>query len=125
MTDPLRIIASGLCVVHPDELMNFLKDYVAQEAVDLLVLGLPFHEDGNPAQLHAEILLLGARLQREFPLIEVDYRDERYTSRMASEIIRLSGAKRKKRQDKATVDKVSAGLILQDYLEFLEKKTLS
>lgn len=125
MTDPLRIIASGLCVVHPDELMNFLKEYVAQEEVDLLVLGLPFHEDGNPAQLHAEILQVGARLQREFPRIEVDYRDERYTSRMASEIIRLSGAKRKKRQDKATVDKVSAGLILQDYLEFLEKKTLS
>lgn len=125
VTDPLRIIASGLCVVHPDELMTFLKDYMTTEEVDLIVLGLPFHEDGNPAQLHAEVLQLGSRLQRELPKIQLDYRDERYTSRMAVDIIRMSGAKRKKRQDKATVDKVSAGLILQDYLEFLEKKTLT
>lgn len=125
VTDPLRIIASGLCVVHPDQLMTFLKDYVATEGVDLFVLGLPFHEDGNPAQLHGEIVQFGTSMQREFPNIPVDYRDERYTSRMASEIIRMSGAKKKKRQDKATVDKVSAGLILQDYLEFLEKKTLT
>jgi putative Holliday junction resolvase len=122
VTDPLRIIAAGLTTVHPEELMSFLDNYLKEEQVDNIVIGLPLHEDGTKAQLYERVVQVGRQIDKRYPAIKLDYWDERYTSRMAKEIIRMSGAKRKKRQDKATVDKVSAGIILQEYLEQSEKE---
>ncbi|MBP6185072.1 MAG: Holliday junction resolvase RuvX [Saprospiraceae bacterium] len=122
VTDPLRIIAAGLTTVHPEELMAFLDNYLKEEQVDNIVIGLPLHEDGTKAQLYERVVQVGRQIDKRYPAIKLDYWDERYTSRMAKEIIRMSGAKRKKRQDKATVDKVSAGIILQEYLEQSEKE---
>jgi putative Holliday junction resolvase len=122
VTDPLRIIAAGLTTVHPEQLMEFLDNYLKEEQVDNIVIGLPLHEDGTKAQLYERVVQVGRQIEKRYPTIKLDYWDERYTSRMAKEIIRMSGAKRKKRQDKATVDKVSAGIILQEYLEQSEKE---
>lgn len=122
VTDPLRIIAAGLTTVSPGDLLVFLETYMKEEVVDNIVIGLPLHEDGSKGQLYETVLRLGLEIQKRFPAIKLDYWDERYTSRMAKDIIRMSGAKRKKRQDKATVDKVSAGIILQEYLEQSEKE---
>lgn len=123
VTDPLRIIASGLTTVETANLIPFLEGYVREESVDVIVMGLPLHESGDKGQLYDTIIAVGNRIRRLFPAIELVYWDERYTSRMAKEIILRSGVPRMKRRNKALVDKVSAGLILQEYLEHLEKNT--
>lgn len=121
VTDPLRIIAAGLTTVPEPGLLAFLKTYLQTEPVDIIVLGLPLHEDGSEGQLYGKVRKVGADIARSFPDVAVDFWDERYTSRMAKAIILQSGVNRKKRQEKERVDKVSAGLILQEYLEHLEK----
>jgi putative Holliday junction resolvase len=121
VTDPLRIIASGLTTVNTAELFDFLKCYIKEEPVDVIVLGLPLHESGDKGQLYDTILAVGKTLQRLFPQVELVYRDERYTSRMAKDILLRSGVPKMKRRDKGLVDKISAGILLQEYLEHLEK----
>lgn len=121
MTDPLRIIAAGLTTVPEPELMDFLKKYLAEEPVDALVLGLPLHEDGSEGQLYQQVRRKGKQIAKAFPGLLVEYWDERYTSRMARAIILQSGLGKMKRREKDRVDKVSAGLILQEYLEYTEK----
>lgn len=124
VTDPLRIIAAGLTTVPENELMGFLEKYLSEETVDVIVLGLPYHESGDEGQLYQRIKKVGDKISARFPNVELAYRDERYTSRMAKVILLHSGVPKKKRQEKARVDKISAGLILQDYLEALEKNNL-
>lgn len=124
VTDPLRIIAAGLTTVLENELMDFLEKYLSEETVDVIVLGLPFHERGDEGQLYQRIRKVGDKISARFPNVELAYRDERYTSRMAKAILINSGVPKKKRQEKARIDKISAGLILQDYLEALEKNNL-
>jgi putative holliday junction resolvase len=121
VTDPLRIIAAGLTTVPEPELLDFLIKYLAEEPVDAIVIGLPRHEDGSEAQLFGQVRRKGEEIARRFPQVQVDYWDERYTSRMAKAIILQSGIGKMKRRDKSRIDKVSAGLILQEYLEHTEK----
>jgi putative Holliday junction resolvase len=122
VTDPLRIFAAGLTTVPTAGLFDFLETYLKEEEVNMIVLGLPYHESGDPGQLYEVIQDVGSKIKVKFPNVELHYLDERYTSRMAREIILQSGANRKKRQDKALVDKVSAGIILQEFLELIEKQ---
>ncbi len=117
VTDPLQIIASGLDTLPTEQVLDFLKKYIATEEVESIVVGEPMHWDGNPAQLAPKIQAFVARLRELFPHLEVFMQDERFTSEDAKKIILQSGAKKKKRQDKALVDKISAILILQEYLE--------
>ncbi|MBX2816314.1 MAG: Holliday junction resolvase RuvX [Saprospiraceae bacterium] len=117
VTDPLQLIVTGLPTISNSDLIPFLSEYVANQDVEEIVLGLPHHPDGNPAQLAETIQKLGAVLQQEFPTIAIRYQDESYTSREARQIILQSGASRKKRRDKHLVDKISAVLILQNYLK--------
>lgn len=116
VTDPLQIIVSGLDTVATRELLTFLKTYCTKEGVEKIVIGYPRHPDGQPAQLVPEIEKLARQLEKQFPDIEVVFHDESLTSKQAREIILLTH-KRKKRRDKKLVDKVSAILILQDYLK--------
>ncbi|MBK7342970.1 MAG: Holliday junction resolvase RuvX [Saprospiraceae bacterium] len=122
VTDPLRIISSSLTTVATGELLPFLESYLRAEEVDIIVLGEPFHMNGDPAQLHERIHQFGTFLSRKFPKIRIDFWDERLSSEKAKEIILQSGAKKKKRQDKALVDQVSASVILLEYLEYQEKQ---
>ncbi|MCB0552032.1 MAG: Holliday junction resolvase RuvX [Phaeodactylibacter sp.] len=117
VTDPLQIIANGLDTVPTSELADFLKRYMEKEEVEAIVVGEPLYPDGNPAQIHHLVVGLVRQLRKLFPDIEVLTHDERFTSEQAKEIILQSGAGKKKRRDKSLVDKISAVLILQDYME--------
>lgn len=117
VTDPLKIIASGLTTVPTGELFDFLKKYCATETVESFVVGLPLYPDGNPAQIAGEVDGFAARLRKLFPEKAVYRQDERYTSNEAKRIILESGAKKKTRQDKALVDQVAAALILEQFMQ--------
>jgi putative Holliday junction resolvase len=116
VTDPLQLIASGLETVATDEVFDFLKEYLEKEEVELIVVGEPLHADGNPAQIAHLVVGFVRKLRKQFPFIEVVTWDERFTSEEAKQIIRESGAGKKKRRDKSLVDRISAALILEDYL---------
>ncbi|MFK8105056.1 MAG: Holliday junction resolvase RuvX [Saprospiraceae bacterium] len=116
-SDPLQIIASGLDTVPTDSIYDFLQKYTAAEEVETIVVGEPMHLDGQPAQIAHLVVGFVRKIRKLFPDIEVVTRDERYTSVDAKAIILQSGAKKKKRREKGLVDKISAVLILQDYME--------
>ena len=116
VTDPLQIISSGLTTVSTHELFDIIAKYLKEEEVEAIVVAEPMYPDGNPAQIADQVKGFVNKLRKQHPTIEVFMQDERYTSQMAKEIILQSGASRKKRQDKALVDKVSAALILEDFL---------
>lgn len=117
VTDPLQIIANGLDTVPTDTIFEYLTTYFSQEEVETIVVGEPMHMDGSPAQIAHLVVGFVRKLKKLFPKVEVVTHDERFTSEDAKKIILMSGAKKKKRRDKSLVDKVSAVLILQDYLE--------
>ena len=116
-TDPLQIIATGLTTVHPNELFEFLKEYMKTETVDCIVVGDAKRLNNEPAQAAAGANLLTAKIQKQFPNLKVDRMDERFTSKMAFSAMIEGGLKKKARADKALVDKVSATIILQSYME--------
>lgn len=116
VTDPLQIIVTGLDTVPTADLMNFLKNYFSRELVEKVVIGYPTHADGNPTNLVPHIESFVNEFKKHFKSIEVDYQDESLTSKNARDII-LTTHKKKKRRDKNLVDKVSAILILQEYLK--------
>lgn len=117
VTDPLKIIASALTTVPTAEVLDFLKQYCAQEEVECFVLGLPLHPDGNPAQIAPQADAFAEKLKKLFPEKNIIRQDERNTSNEAKKIILQSGVKKQKRRDKSMVDKIAAALILQQYME--------
>jgi len=117
VSDPLHLIANGLCTVLSDDLMAFLKKYVSGEAVDLFVVGFPLKMNHQPSENLKNVNVFVEKLNEELPDIPVKYVDERFTSSLAKQAIIDAGLKKKKRQDKALVDEVSAVIILQSYLE--------
>lgn len=120
VTDPLQIIVSGLDTVSTNELLDFIKDYCTEEEVEEFVIGYPMHLDGSPAQIASHIIGFSRKLEKLFPEKAVTLHDERFSSEDAKRVILNSGTKKKKRRDKGLVDKVSAVLILQDYLGHLQ-----
>lgn len=117
VTDELKLIASGLITVETSELFPFLKDYFEKEAVDCIVVGEPRQMDGSASESEALIQPVIQKLEKVFPNIPIRRQDERFTSKMALDTMIAGGLKKKKRRDKAMVDKVSATLILQAYLD--------
>lgn len=117
VTDPLKIIASGLETVSTEDVEVYLTQYLTVEEVECIVVGMPLYPDGNPAQIAPQVEVFVKKLRKLFPEIEVITWDERYTSEEAKRIILQSGAKKKQRRDKSLVDKISAALILEDYLK--------
>ncbi|TXB63305.1 Holliday junction resolvase RuvX [Phaeodactylibacter luteus] len=117
VTDPLQIIPTGLATVPTHELEAYLKAYMETEEVEAIVIGEPLYPDGNPAQIHHFVVGLARKLGKLFPGVRIAMQDERFTSEEAKAAIRQSGAKKKKRQDKGLVDKISAVIILRDYMD--------
>ena len=115
-TDDMQIIASGLPTVPTSQVFSFFKDYLTENTVTKLIVGLPTDLQGNLNGVETEILEFIKRFRTEFPQVEVERFDERFTSKMASFFISQSGKGRKKREEKGLIDKVSATLILQNYL---------
>ncbi|NQZ44840.1 MAG: Holliday junction resolvase RuvX [Flavobacteriaceae bacterium] len=117
VTDELQLIASGLRTVATTELMDFLKEYLAANAVETLVIGEPKRMDGSPSEVESEIVKFIGQVNAQFPELPVVRQDERFTSKMAVRSLIDSRVKKKQRQNKALLDEVSATLILQAYLE--------
>ncbi|HRQ31085.1 MAG TPA: Holliday junction resolvase RuvX, partial [Saprospiraceae bacterium] len=115
-TDPLQIIVNGLATVETSQLESFLQEYVAKEEVDKIVIGQSFHADGSMTDHENKIFALIGFLNNEFPNISIDRQDESFTSRMAKTILVAAGVPKMKRRNKDEVDKLSAVLILQQYL---------
>jgi len=116
VTDELQLIASGLTTVATHELLDFLKKYMADEHVAMLVVGEPKQMDNTPSESENLIIPFLKRLKKVFPELPVEREDERFTSKMAVRTMIDSGLKKKQRRDKALVDEISATIILQAYL---------
>ena len=117
VTDELRMIAGSLATVHSKDVITFLKDYTTREKVDCFVVGYPLTMQNQLSESARFTEPFVKQLQKTFPGIPVERIDERFTSKMATDAILQSGAKKKDRQNKGLVDKVSAVIILQSYLE--------
>ena len=117
VTDELQIIATALDTIETSKLIPFLEKYFSENNIQEIVIGLPMRMHGEVGQLETEIQKFILKLKEKFPLIPIFRQDESFTSKMASQAIFQSGAKKKKRQDKSLIDKVSATIILQSYME--------
>jgi putative holliday junction resolvase len=117
VTDELRMIAGALASVHSKDVISFLKEYILREKVDCFVVGYPLTLQNQLSESARFTEPFVRHLEKTFPQIPVERMDERFTSKIATDTILESGAKKKVRQDKALVDKVSAVIILQSYLE--------
>jgi len=117
VTDPLGMIATPLDTIHSKDLVAFVLAYHQREPLKAIVVGMPRTLLNEPTDSTSAVVGLLRRLRRELPELPVHEIDERFTSRMAKQAMLAGGLGRKARQDKATVDKVSATLILQSFLE--------
>ena len=116
VTDPLRIIASALDTVPTAEVLAYLNAYLAREEVDGFVVGLPMGLDGRPTDATAGVEAFLKQLRKAFPGKWVETVDERFTSSLAKQAVLQSGIGRKARRDKAQLDRISATIMLQDWL---------
>src|SRR5215469_16728730 len=117
VTDPLQIIATGLTTVESPKLIAFLKDYLRNETVELMLIGEPKNWDDSDTHATPLVRQIMVRLQKEFPTIPLKPVDERFTSKMASRAMIEMGMKKKQRRNKALVDEIAATIMLQEYLE--------
>ena len=116
VTDEMQIIASGLTTVDTPKLMDFLKDYFAKENVGKVLVGEPKQMNNEPSQSAAMINDFVEKFKLQFPDMELERADERFTSKMAFQTMIDSGLKKKQRQNKSLIDEISATILLQDYL---------
>lgn len=122
VTDENKLIAGPLDTIPAHLLLDYLKKYLEKEVVDVVVVGKPLQMSGLPSQSMVHVEAFVRSLNKLFPSIPVEWVDERFTSKMASQVIAQSGLKKKDRQDKALIDRVSAVIILQSYMEMLSNK---
>ena len=118
ITDELQMIASGLTTVETPNLSDFLSKYIDENPIDLLLIGLPKTLSNEEGNIESEIQKFINLINQKFPDIPIKRIDERFTSKMAFQTMIDSGLKKKKRQDKALIDEISATLILQSYLYY-------
>ena len=116
-SDPLRIFASALDTVPSAKIIEYLKQYAENETVERFVVGYPMNLDNTPSEAAADVEIFLKQLKKHFPTIPVTLEDERFTSVLAHRAMIDGGVRKMARRDKAAVDKVSAALILQTYLD--------
>jgi putative Holliday junction resolvase len=121
VTDPLKIIATGLTTLESRQLIPFLKDYFSKEEVELIIIGEPKNLDDSDTHATSLVKKFITELQKNFPLIPIQKVDERFTSKMASRAMIEMGLKKKQRQNKALVDEIAATMMLQEYLQNLSR----
>ncbi|HBI80378.1 MAG TPA: Holliday junction resolvase RuvX [Bacteroidales bacterium] len=122
ITDPLRIIASPLETIPTHKLLDYLSELFQKENIDMLIVGYPRQMNNTPSEAVTYINPLIKSIKKKFPTLPVELVDERFTSKMAMQAMIDGGMKKKDRQDKSNVDKISAALILQNYMEGLKYK---
>lgn len=116
VTDPLKIIATGLTTVETPKLMSFLKDYISKEIVEEVIIGMPLNLDDSDTDATPLVRHFINAFQKHIPSIPIKEVDERYTSKLASKAMLEMGLKKKQRQNKALVDEIAATIMLQEYL---------
>lgn len=119
-TDPLQIIASGLDTVENKKIFEFLDSYFKTEQVDEIIVGEPKQMDDTPSESEKYIKPFIEELKKKYPNIPIKRFDERYTSKMAFQTMIDSGIGKKARRNKGLIDKISATIILQSYMESRE-----
>ncbi len=117
ISDSLQIIASALTTVNTPDIFIFLDDLLKKQEIDCFVVGEPKNLDGTPTDSTAITEEFVAKLSKKYSQIFIKRIDERFTSKIAKQSILDAGIKKMKRRDKALVDKVSAAIILQSYLD--------
>ncbi|MBO8476674.1 MAG: Holliday junction resolvase RuvX [Bacteroidetes bacterium] len=122
VTDTLKIVANGLTTVPTHTLSDFIKNYIASESVEKIIVGLPKQMNNQPSENMRYIQPFVNRLRKEIPEIPVEMYDERFTSVLAHRAMIDGGMKKMARRDKAIVDEISATIILNDYLESSQAK---
>ena len=118
VSDPLQIIAGGLDTVDTKQMEKFVTKYCQENDVCTIVVGMPTQMNGQPSETYKYIEPLVTRLRAQYPTKKVVLQDERFTSVLAQRVILESGIGKMARRNKALVDKVSATIILQSYMEF-------
>ncbi len=118
VSDPAKIIATGLTTVQTDEVLTFLDEYVVRENVDTIVIGEAKHLDNTDSESMEFIRPFFEKVKKRFTKCNVVLFDERFTSKMAFRAMIDGGLKQKARRDKSMIDKVSATILLQSYMEF-------
>ncbi len=117
VSDPMKMIANGLTTLHPNEVFQYITDYCSKENVETIVVGYPKQMNNQASEALNYINPFLKKLQKQFPDISVEIEDERFTSKMAQQAMIEGGMKKKQRQNKANIDRISATIILQSYLE--------
>ncbi|HEY1023365.1 MAG TPA: Holliday junction resolvase RuvX [Flavisolibacter sp.] len=116
VTDPLKIIATGLTTVETPKLMTFLKDYIIRESVEEVIIGMPTNMDDSDTHATPLVRNFIIQFKKVFPAIPIAEVDERFTSKMATRAMLDMGLKKKQRQNKALVDEIADTIMLQEYM---------
>jgi putative holliday junction resolvase len=116
VTDPLKIIATGLTTLDTPKLVQFLKEYFSKETVEEVIIGMPTNMDDSETHATPLVRHFINTFQKYFPGIRISEVDERFTSKMATQAMLEMGLKKKQRQNKSLVDEIAATIMLQEYL---------
>ena len=122
VTDPLQIVAGNLATVPTHTLMQFIKDYIAHDPVDRIVVGKPTQLNGEPSESMKYITPFVNKLRKVLPDMPLVMYDERFTSTIAHQAMIDGGMKKSDRRDKSRVDAIAATIILNDYLQSIYNK---
>ncbi|MCR5519734.1 MAG: Holliday junction resolvase RuvX [Bacteroidales bacterium] len=122
MSDPLGIFASPLETVVAAKIIDYLQKLTTSETVVRFVVGYPVNMDGRPSEAAADVDVFLKQLAKRFPSIPVSLEDERFTSVLAHKAMIDGGMKKSDRRKKESVDKISAAIILQSYLDRKNRK---
>jgi len=120
VTDPLKIIATGLNTVETKDVLNFIEKYSKTENIECFIVGEPKTVQNLDSAIAPKVNDFIKKLSSKFPNIPVKRMDERFTSKIAQQTMLFGGLKKKDRQNKATVDMVSATILLQDYMSSIK-----
>lgn len=115
-TDPLQIIATPKDTIETPKLIDYLKQLFGTDQYETIVIGDPKNLDGGDSDNSERVRQIKAKLEKTFPTLKIVMQDERFSSKMAMQSMIASGMKKKQRRQKGEIDKVSAAIILQDYM---------
>jgi putative Holliday junction resolvase len=117
VTDPLQLIATALDTIHSKDVLAYIKNYMLTEEIEAFVVGMPQNLNAKATNNTIHVQNFGKLLQKTFPHIPIHWIDERFTTKIALDTMIAGGTKKKDRQNKANLDKISAVVILQSYME--------
>jgi len=117
VSDPMQIIANGLDTVHAKDVLDYLQKYMETEEVECIVVGYPKQLNNEDSESMKYLKPFLGQLKKRFPDMPIEMVDERFTSKIAFQSMIDGGMTKKQRRDKAVIDKISATIILQSYME--------